>query len=123
SKSVIKYKKGKGNDRLQFKFDPEKCKCCKLRDTCLSKGAKSRYYSIPIRSSEQDEQMKFSQTPEFKEKIKERYKIEQKNGILKNVYGYRMTLSFGIESMKIQGAVAIYVSNIMRILKLKEEKA
>ena len=122
SKSVIKYKKGKGNDRLQFKFDPEKCKCCKLRDTCLSKGAKSRYYSIPIRSSEQDEQMKFSQTPIFKERIKERYKIEQKNAILKNVYGYRKTLSFGIESMRIQGAVAIYVSNIMRILKLKEEK-
>lgn len=118
AKSIIKGKKGKGNDRLQFRFDPEKCRCCKLRDLCLTKGAKSRYYSIPIKTPEQDSQIKFSQTPEFREKIKERYKIEQKNGILKNVYGYRKTLSFGIESMKIQGAVAIYVSNIMRILAL-----
>ena len=118
AKSIIKSKKGKGNNRLQFRFDPEKCKCCKLRGTCLSKGAKSRYYSIPIRTPEQDSQMKFSQTPKFKEKIKERYKIEQKNGILKNVYGYRKTLSFGIESMKLQGAMAIYVSNILRVLAI-----
>ena len=123
-KSVIRYKKkGKGNDRLQFRFDPKKCQCCKLRDKCLSKGAKRRYYSIPIRTKEQNGQMEFSQTPEFKERIKERYKIEQKNAILKNVYGYRTTLSFGIESMRLQGAVAIYVSNIMRILKLSENKA
>lgn len=123
SKSILRYKeKGKGNDRIQFRFDPQKCQCCKLRGTCLKKGAKRRYYSIPIKTEEQDEQMKLSQTPEFKESIKERYKIEQKNAILKNVYGYRTTLSYGIESMRLQGAVAIYVSNIMRILKLSGNK-
>ena len=68
-KRIIRYKdRSKGNDRMQFKFDPEKCSCCKLRDKCLSKGAKTRYYSIPIRTPEQEEQMRFGETEEFKEK-------------------------------------------------------
>ncbi len=118
-KSIIRYKKkGKGNDRLQFRFDPDKCECCKLKDICLKQGSKTRYYSIPIKTPEQEEQMKFCKTPEFRERIKERFKVEQVNAILKNVYGYRKTLSYGIYSMKIQGAMTIFAYNLMRILKL-----
>ena len=118
-KRILKYKdRSKGNDRIQFKFDPEKCSCCKLRDKCLSQGAKARYYSISIRTPEQEEQMKFCETEEFKEKYKPRYMIEAKNSELKNIYGYDKALSFGIHSMEIQGAMIIFVSNIQRILRL-----
>lgn len=119
SKAVRKYKdRSKGNDRIQFKFDPAKCRCCKLRDKCLSPGARSRYYSIPIRTKEQDEQIEYAKTDEFREKIRDRYMIEAKNSELKHVFGYEKALSFGINSMKLQGAVTIYASNIVRILRL-----
>lgn len=119
SKAVRKYKdRSKGNDRVVFRFDPAKCQCCKLRDKCLSPGARTRNYSIPIRTEEQEEQIEYCKTDEFREKIRDRYMIEAKNSELKHVFGYEKALSFGINSMKLQGAVAIYASNIIRILRL-----
>ena len=47
-----------------------------------------------------------------------RYKIEAKNAELKNVFGYDRALSYGIECMRMQGAMVIFVANIKRILKL-----
>lgn len=118
SKTIIKGRASKGNARMQFRFDSEKCKCCKLRDKCLSPGAKARHYSIPIRTPEQKEQMKYCETDEFRKKYKDRYMIEAKNSELKHIFGYEQALSYGINSIKIQGAVTIYVSNLMRIMKL-----
>ncbi|TCC96364.1 transposase, partial [Pedobacter hiemivivus] len=54
----------------------------------------------------------------YKEKTKERYKIEAKNSELKNVHGYRRATSYGIQNMEMQGAMAIFTVNLKRILKL-----
>ena len=50
--------------------------------------------------------------------MKNRYKIEAKNGELKTRHGYDVASSSGIRSMEIQGATAIFAANLKRIIKL-----
>ena len=63
-------------------------------------------------------QLAFQETDHFKEKYKERYKIEAKNAELKHVYGYERAISYGLSAMQMQGAMAIFAANLTRILKL-----
>jgi hypothetical protein len=60
----------------------------------------------------------FQDTDYFKEKASHRYKIEAKNSELKNVHGYDRAISYGIENMQMQGALAIFTVNLKRIIKL-----
>jgi hypothetical protein len=64
--------------------------------------------------------MEFQQSERFKQKAKERYKIEAKNAELKNVYGYGRSQPYGLSCMQMQEAMAIFASNLKRILKLTE---
>ena len=48
-------------------FDVEKCKTCVLRDGCYNAGAKSKTYTITIKTDTQAEQVVFKETEEFKE--------------------------------------------------------
>ena len=112
-------KKDDGTNQADtFYFDVEKCKTCALKNGCYKPGAKTKTYSVSINSDEHQEQMKFQQTDYFKEKAKHRYKIEAKNSELKNVHGYGRASSYGIASMQMQGAMAIFTVNLKRILKL-----
>ena len=112
-------KKGEGtNQATTYYFDIEKCKTCTLKDGCYKPGAKSKTYSVPIKSDEHLDQMRFQKTEFFKDKARHRYKIEAKNSELKNVHGYDRANSYGIEGMQMQGAMAIFTVNLKRILKL-----
>ena len=101
-----------------YYFDVEKCKVCPLREGCYKDGAKSKTYSVSIKSELHQEQMAFQESDYYKEKSKHRYKIEAKNSELKNVHGYKRATSYGIENMQMQGALAIFAVNLKRILKL-----
>jgi hypothetical protein len=96
----------------------EKCKRCPLKEGCYTEGAKSKTYSVSIKSAEHTEQMAFQESESFKEKAKERYKIEAKNSELKHRHGYDVASSSGLLSMELQGAMAIFTVNLKRILKL-----
>lgn len=112
-------KKNVGTNQVDtYYFDVEKCKICPLRDNCYKPGAKTKSYSVSIKSSLHQEQMAFQETDHYKEKIKHRYKIEAKNSELKNVHGYGRATSYGITSMQMQGALAIFTVNLKRIIKL-----
>ena len=67
---------------------------------------------------ENKRQESFQNTEEFKEKAGVRYKIEAKNAELKNVLGYDRATSYGMDCMRMQGALTIFVANLKRILKL-----
>jgi len=108
---------GKNQSYLYF-FDVEKCKTCPLRDGCYKPGAKTKTYAVTIMSALHQEQQAFQETEFFKEKAKNRYKIEAKNNELKNVHGYDRAIAYGIENMQIQGALAIFTVNLKRIIKL-----
>lgn len=120
--AIRKARQGKKDDGTNqtdtYYFDVEKCKTCTLKNGCYKPGAKTKSYSVSIKSDEHQQQMKFQQTDYFKEKAKHRYKIEAKNSELKNVHGYARATSYGIANMQIQGAITIFTVNLKRILKL-----
>lgn len=111
-------KNKKWNQSMTFFFDINKCKICSRREGCYREGAKSKTYSIPIKRDEQKRQLEFQKSQKFKEIARQRYKIEAKNSELKQVYGYDKALSYGIDSMQMQGAMVIFAANIKRILRL-----
>jgi transposase len=120
--AIRKAKQGKKNvgrnQSYTYYFDIEKCKTCPLKDGCYKPGAKSKTYAVKIKSTIHQEQQAFQDTDYFKEKASHRYKIEAKNSELKNVHGYDRAISYGIENMQMQGALAIFTVNLKRIIKL-----
>lgn len=116
-----KDKKNK-NPRMVYFFDTEKCKCCPYRDGCYKEGAKKKTYTETIICDSHSEQVKFQETEHFKEKMRERYKIEAKNSELKHRHGYGVASSSGLICMEMQGAMTIFAVNLKRIIKLMNEK-
>lgn len=116
-------KKGQNKNQVETHyFDINKCKVCPLRDGCYKEGAKSKTYSVSLKSETHAEQLAFQQTDEFIQLAKERYKVEAKNSELKNGHGYDTASSAGLFGMEIQGATTIFAVNLKRILKLMNEK-
>jgi hypothetical protein len=124
--AIRKMKQGsdKGVDtRVEcYYFDVEKCKVCPLREGCYKEGAKTKTYSVKIKSDVHVKQMDYEKTEEFKELYSERYKIEAKNAGLKNEYGYADAQSCGKLGMTIQCACTMFLANLKRINKLVEEQ-
>jgi hypothetical protein len=118
-----KQEERKENPRMVYYFDIEKCKRCPMREGCYKDGSKSKSYSVSITSDIQNEHKEFQKSAGFKELASKRYMIEAKNGELKTRHGYAKAYSTGIQAMRIQGAIAIFSTNLKRIIKLKSEKA
>ena len=66
--------------------------------------------------------MDYMETDEFKKNYSQRYMIEAKNAELKNNYGYDEATACGKLGMTIQGATTLFLVNMKRIIRLKEEK-
>lgn len=112
-------KKNVGENQVDtYYFDIEKCKRCPFKEGCYKEGAKSKTYSVSIKSTEHSEQKVFQESETFKEKAKERYKIEAKNSELKHRHGYDVASTSGLVGMQMQGAMAIFTVNLKRILTL-----
>lgn len=105
-----------------YYFDVEKCKRCPKKNGCYKEGSKSKTYSVTIKSDVHLNQIDFQKSDYFKEKSKERYKIEAKNAELKHRHGYDVASSSGLIGMQMQGALAIFTVNLKRILKLSNKK-
>ena len=105
-----------------YYFDVEKCKICPFKDGCYKEGSKTKTYSVSIKSDIHKAQIEFQNSEYFKEKSKERYKIEAKNSELKHRHGYDIASSSGLFGMNLQAAAALFTVNIKRIIKLIGEK-
>ncbi|WP_255446575.1 transposase [Bacillus sp. JAS24-2] len=108
--------------RMVCFFDVETCKVCPLREGCFKEGAKTKTYSVAIKSEEHLDQQAFQETEKFKRLARERYKIEAKNSEFKNKHGYDQASTADSFGMQIQGATTIFAVNLKRILKLLNEK-
>ena len=86
------------------------------------RGAKSKTYSVLSLSDTHSAQKEFQETEHFKEKVKDCYMIEAENNELKSRHGYNVSQGKGLFGMDIQGATTIFVVNLKRIIKLKQEK-
>ena len=120
--AIRKARQGKknvaANQMDTYYFDINRCSICPQKEGCYKDGAKSKTYSVTIKSNIHKSQIEFQKTEYFKEKSKERYKIEAKNSELKHRHGYDIASSSGLIAMKMQGALAIFTVNVKRILKL-----
>lgn len=116
-----KPKTSRQNERMTYYFDIGKCRQCPLREGCY-RDTKTRTYSLTLRGEEHQHQLKFQESAYFKERSKQRYKIEAKNSELKQRHGYKKTHSTGLFGMNVQGATTLFVVNMKRIIKLKHEK-
>ena len=115
-------KKGIGKNQQDcYYFDVKKCMHCPHKDGCYKEGAKTKTYSVIIKSNVHTAQMEFQESEYFKEKSKERYKIEAKNSELKHRHGYDVASSSGLMGMEMHGALAIFTVNLKRIIKLMGE--
>jgi transposase len=112
----------KKNPRITYDFDIKKCKICPCKEGCYKDGAKRKTYSETLMSDTHSKQAEFQETEYFKEKAKERYKIEAKNSELKHRHGYDVASSTGLIGMEMQGAMAIFAVNMKRIIKLIAQK-
>ncbi|MEG1285387.1 MAG: transposase, partial [Romboutsia sp.] len=122
-KKARQAKKGIATNQVDtYYFDIEKCKICAHKNGCYKEGAKSKTYSVTIKSDIHLDQISFQESNYFKEKSKERYKIEAKNSELKHRHGYDVSSSSGLIGMEMQGALTIFTVNLKRILKLINEK-
>lgn len=123
--AIRKAKQGSKKEGTQvecYYFDVEKCKHCPFKDGCYKENAKSKTYSVTIKSETHTAQMEYMKTEEFKKLYAERYKIEAKNAELKNNFGYDKANACGKLGMTIQGATTLFLANMKRIIKLNEEK-
>lgn len=109
------------NQRQTYYFDVEKCKVCPFTERCYKEDAKSKTYSVTIKSTAHNEQEAFQNSEEFKEKAKSRYKIEAKNSEIKHRHGYDEAIYAGLFGMQMQGAMTIFAVNLKRILTLMKE--
>ncbi|MBZ9609973.1 transposase, partial [Clostridium estertheticum] len=124
--AIKKAKQGKKNvgknQVLTYYFNVEKCKNCVHKDGCYKEGAKSKTYSVSIKSNTHKDQIEFEKSEYFKKRARERYMIEAKNSELKHQHGYDVATSSGLISMQMQGALSIFTVNLKRIIKLKGMK-
>ncbi len=120
-------KKKHGEDEHYFTtyyFDINKCKHCPLKEKCGFKdGQQFKTFNVTNKMSDVHERHKNKQeTQEYIDLAKERYKIEAKNAELKNEHGYAHASYAGIHGMTLQAGVSIFVVNLKRVLRLKNEK-
>jgi transposase len=124
--AIKKAKQGKKNigenQVLTYYFDVEKCKNCAHKNGCYKEGAKSKTYSVSIKSNTHKDQMEFEKSEYFKTRARQRYMIEAKNSELKHQHGYDVAISSGLIGMQMQGALSIFTVNLKRIIKLKSMK-
>lgn len=118
SKRTVTYKKDNYRKAIIYKFDKTKCAVCPMRQACL-KGAKEKTFSVSALSEEQKDILRRQQTDYFKERRRQRYKIEAKNAHLKQGLGFGKTKGKGIEMMELQAAVTFFVSNLKVIFAQK----
>lgn len=125
-KQKVKYKTQDGKESMteveSYFFDIEKCKYCPHKEGCYKDGAKTKTYNVTLKNDMHIKHMDYMETEEFKELYAERYKIEAKNAELKSRFGYDTANACGKNGITIQGASALFLANMKRIIKLKEEK-
>lgn len=114
-------RKGKyDNQYFNYVFSIKKCKKCPRYGICCREGAKTKTHSITIIGETRQKQYDFEQTEYFKQRIKDRYKIEAKNAELKQSHGLAKCKYVGLFGMKMQIFFTAFVANVKRIIKLNE---
>jgi IS5 family transposase len=112
----------KRNPSIDYKFNVEKCRVCPQQKGCYKPGAKSKSYCVRMLEGQHKAQLEFQESEYFKERVKQRYKIEAKNGELKQWHGLDKCKYKGLFGMQKQVYFSAFVTNVKRIVKLLDKK-
>lgn len=107
-----------GNQYHNYVFSKRKCKKCPLKDKCRVGKGKTQSYCMTQVSEKNRERLEFEASDEFKERLKIRHRIEEKNGELKEAHGLRRADSTGLFAMRVQMYFTAFVVNAKRITRL-----
>ena len=107
-----------GNSYLRYVFSIVKCRKCPLREQCRVGKSKSRCYSITQPSEKNRARLEFEASEAFRERLKIRYRIEEKNGEMKVAHGLGRADSVGLAAMRLQTYFTAFVVNVKRMVKL-----
>lgn len=122
-KECIKKDSKKRNATMEYTFDKEVCKNCNMKNKCPLNKQKNKTYMISLMSDSHKEQAKFEETEYFKNKLRyQRYKIEAKNGEIKQAHGLCKSRYMGLSRVRIQSYITCIVANIKRTIKLMEQQ-
>jgi hypothetical protein len=78
--------------------------------------------SVTVLNEQNKARLEFEQTEEFGRRLEVRYRIEEKNGELKQAHGLGKADSIGLAAMRIKTFFTAFAANIKRIVKLTERK-
>ena len=125
SKHIYRLKHKGKNDRLVFCFEAKKCRVCSHAAECgfTGKSRHGKQYSITLLTKAQREHLEEQETETFKKEYGIRYIVEAKNSELKHSYHLDRAISYGLDAYTMQGAVALFTSNLVRITRIMDEKS
>jgi len=109
-----------GNTYLNFFFSKVKCKKCPLHEQCRIGKGKRGCYNITQPSEKNRQRLIFENSEPFRERMKIRHRIEEKNGEMKMAHGLGRADSMGLTAMRLQTYFTAFVVNVKRIIKLME---
>lgn len=112
------------NEKFVYHFDILKCRKCRHAALCgYKKGQNQKTYTVTMRTEQQERMLEKQKTDEFRRKYGIRYIIEAKNSELKHSYHLDKAISYGLDAYTLQGAVALFTSNLVRINRILDEMA
>jgi transposase len=107
-----------GNTYLNYFFSKVKCWKCSLCEQCRIGRSKSKCYNITQPSEKNRKRLEFEASEPFRERLKVRHRIEEKNGEMKVAHGLNRADSVGLAAMRLQTYFTAFVVNVKRIVTL-----
>lgn len=107
-----------GNSYLKYVFSMVKCQKCPLREQCRVGKSKTRGYNITQPNEKNRARLEFEASEFFRERLKIRHRIEEKNGEMKVAHGLGRADSMGLAAMRLQTYFTAFVVNVKRIVRL-----
>lgn len=118
AKKVHKRQGKYDNKYFIYDFNRNTCQQCPYADKCRVGQSKTKTYCVTITSQRNRERLDFEKSEYFNERLRIRYRIEEKNGELKQAHGLRTAESTGLAAMRLQAYFTAFAVNIKRIIKL-----
>jgi transposase len=109
-----------GNTYLNYFFSKRKCKNCPLCGQCRMGKSRGKCCNITQPSEKNRQRLEFENSEPFRERMRIRHRIEEKNGEMKVAHGLGRADSVGLAAMRLQTHFTAFVVNVKRLVKLME---
>lgn len=106
------------NSTNVYHFSKVQCRKCPMRENCRVGLSKTNTYAVSIANDLHKAQLEFQLSDYFRQRSKQRYKIEAKNAEMKLSHGLERADSTGLSAMKLQSYLTAFTVNVKRMVQL-----